>query len=271
MSFSNEEIASFAKNPVIFDVSRDQITLTLSFRQKIYDAWMKDPVPNTVRQILRENGIDPDKLPRLFYRNITYSFKRNGKPKNELSLKGSLKRAFRSGPGSGPQLTEDDLVATGKFIWKERGIDFSPAFASELYTAYPETPLPDAIRGAGIDPDLVGNALIRRLEMQFKRMAGAGIKSYSGKALRQSLPVEELHELKRNPYVKVIPAGKIKLSERFYESAASLASLPIDEILGIYFIREDSLSIKEKTRASERLKEATPSAGKTETAGTVNS
>ena len=126
MSFTDEEIASFIKNPVIFDVSRDQITLTLPFRQAIYDAWIKDPIPHTVREILRQNGIDPDRLPKLFYRNITYNFKRCGKPKQELSLKGSLKRTFQLEPNSVKHSVEDDLVATGKFIRQERGIDFSP-------------------------------------------------------------------------------------------------------------------------------------------------
>lgn len=269
MSFTDEEIASFIKNPVIFDVSRDQITLTLPFRQAIYDAWIKDPIPHTVREILRQNGIDPDRLPKLFYRNITYNFKRCGKPKQELSLKGSLKRTFQLEPNSVKHSVEDDLVATGKFIRQERGIDFSPECARELYNTYPEKPLPDTIREHDIDPDMVGNALIRRLEMQFKRIAGAGIKPYSSRIRGQYFPVEKLDELNRNPYVNVISSGRIELSESFYESAASLSSLPIDDILSIYFIEESSLTITEKVRASERLKEAAPAAGNAETAGTV--
>ena len=258
MSFSDEEVKAFLKNPVIYDVSRDQITLTLPFKQAIYDEWLKDPLAYTVRRMLREKGINPDKLPKLFYRNLTYTFKRCGRPKREKPLKNSLKSVFSTMPVREKPFEQEDLIATGKFIRCERGIDFSPEYAQELYKTYPEKPLLNAIRDSGIDPDLVGYGLIHRLERQFIRAAETGIKPYSSRVTGHYLSEQKLDELRRNPYVRVANTHCVELSDSFYASAASLASLPVDDILKVYSIEGGCLTITEKVRVLKRLRESGP-------------
>ena len=45
--YSDKEIEKPRKNPYVYHVSRHRLSLTLDFRNYMYDVWLQNPVPST--------------------------------------------------------------------------------------------------------------------------------------------------------------------------------------------------------------------------------
>ena len=270
MSFSDEEVAAFLKNPVVYDVSRDQITLTLEFKRAIYDKWVKEPNEGTVKWMLQKNGIDTGRLPKMFFRNIAYTFKRKGKPTREAKLRNSLKNAVLPGKDDTVEFRPDQLIATGKFIRGDHDIEFAPDSIQELFRSYPDVPVMGSIRASGIDPDMIGIKTIDRLEKRFRAAIEAGTAPGRSRNGMTKIPPEQQAELRRNPYVELVKDRMVRLHKRFYGSAAVLeGQLSVDRILHIYLIDCRTMTIREKKEIRERLRKERPVPGGIQDPGTV--
>lgn len=56
--YTEQEIQILSKNPNVKYVRRNRLGLTLEFRQKLYDEWVKVPRIGIIRKVLNENGVD---------------------------------------------------------------------------------------------------------------------------------------------------------------------------------------------------------------------
>lgn len=57
-TYNEQEIQILSENPNVKYVRRNRLVLTLEFRQKLYDKWVKVPRIGTIRKILNDNGVD---------------------------------------------------------------------------------------------------------------------------------------------------------------------------------------------------------------------
>lgn len=78
--YSDEEIERLSKNPCVYYVCRNRLSLTLEFKQQMYDIWVQKPVASTIRKLLLENGFDTHEIGKEFYKNISKAFKYFGRP-----------------------------------------------------------------------------------------------------------------------------------------------------------------------------------------------
>ena len=140
--YSDEEIEQLSENPCVLHVSRHQMSLTLEFRQTIYDEWVLSPTYSTIKTVLEANGFHTVELGSNFVRNIGTTFKRSGRPKFARSPQYNAEavvygNSCEQSPmvSSSVKKTNDDpkqvweaLISTGKFIRSGRGIWFEPDF-----------------------------------------------------------------------------------------------------------------------------------------------
>ena len=79
--YTDEEIKSISNNPNVYYVSRNRVSLSLEFRQKMYDEWVKAPCQTIIRKFLYENGFDNSYVNNLTCHNFHIEFKKFGRPK----------------------------------------------------------------------------------------------------------------------------------------------------------------------------------------------
>ena len=263
--YSDEEIERLSKNPCVLHVSRHQMSLTLEFRQSLYDKWVMSPTYSTIKASLEANGFNTSELGANFVRNIGTTFKRSGRPKfvrspqydAEATAYGKscenrpmVSSSTKKDPDGNKKIW-DDLVNTGKFVRSGRGIWFTSDFEKLLRKAYPEKSIQQSLKEAGIEPELVGYNRINRLERSFKEN---GATPHQGSETLD-IPPEVVESLRVNPYVSEVTAKKITLSERFFSLAAILRKLPIDEILNVFYVTPDAVPDDQKACIAARLKE----------------
>lgn len=266
--YSDEEIEQLSKNPCVLHVSRHQMSLTLEFRQVIYEEWVISPTYSTIKRVLEANGFNTAELGANFVRNIGTVFNRAGKPKFARSPRYDAEAtAYGKSCEASPMVSSsvkntmkdqkqirEALVSTGKFIRSGRGIWFAPDFEKNLREAYPEKSIKQSLEEAGIDPKCVGYSRIKRLERSF-RESGADTPP-DPKA--PDIPPMIAESLLTNPYVSEVTADGITLSESFFALAAILAELPVDEILDVFLITPSAMTVIQKASVSERLRETEP-------------
>ena len=66
-AYTEQEIKILSENPNVKNVRRNRLGLTLEFRQKLYDEWVKVPRIGTIRKFLNENGVDTRMTKKIFY------------------------------------------------------------------------------------------------------------------------------------------------------------------------------------------------------------
>ena len=203
---------------------------TKEFRTEMYEKWIKDPSPDTIRKCLSEHQIDPAMLGRLMVKDIGARFRRYGMPSNGGSHEVYQPAEFRANKAENAY-----LVSTGKFVYSGNGISFSQDFAKELYEHYPAQSIEDGLKAAGIDPRMVGYQRMYLLQQSFE-----------GKAKPVPAPVrysdEEIREYSSHPYVKRITAKQLVLKPAFYNDAWPLRDLPMKEILEAFELDPELLS-----------------------------
>ena len=266
--YTDGEIDRLSKNPCVLHVSRNQMSLTLEFRQTIYDEWVKSPTYSTVKTVLESNGFNTRELDANFVRNIGTVFKRSGRPKHSKSPRydaeatvygSSCKKApmvssSRKGDMGNQKQIWEALVNTGKFIRSGRGIRFAPDFEKCLRETYPEKSIQQNLKEADIDPELVGYRRINQLERSFREECAVSTPDPE----EPDISPETVESLRGNPYVSVATADGIALSESFYGLAAILAGQPIEEILEVFLVTPGAMNAAQKASAVERLKGTEP-------------
>ena len=72
--YSDEEIERLSINPHVNHVSRHRLSLTLDFKQYMYDIWVQRPVASTIRKLLWKTALIPVSLERIFIKTFPKSF-----------------------------------------------------------------------------------------------------------------------------------------------------------------------------------------------------
>ena len=215
---------ALSTNPNVKEVREGRVYLTYEFRVKLYEAWVEEPKPGTVRKVLRANGFDNEALGRYYACDICKTFMRRGHPTTGSGVQsrgqGELSR----------EVTEKILLSTGKFRQKKNGIGFDESFIDELGAKYPGISIEDGIRAAGIDPALVGYQRIYQLE---KRLSGNKIRMHARKAIYIA---EEMQILKSHPYVRKASEKQIIFQQDLFAECKVLIEnkYVMEAILKIY-------------------------------------
>lgn len=230
--YSQEEIELLRSNPCVRYVSENKVMWTLEYRTEMYDRWIQNPSTSTIRDVMREHGIESSLLGWRIVGNIITSFKRNGKPSNGGGKELYVTEHFRTNK-------EDDqyLISTGKFCRSNKGITFTDGFIKELYSEYPSQSVEDGLRKAGIDPKIVGYQRIHHLKRLFD-----GETSNQNES-RKIYSDEEIKKYKDHPYVKRITHKQFSLSEAFFNEAQPIADQPLTDVLNAFGIDPSLLSL----------------------------
>lgn len=227
------DLKELKENPCVYKADYRTITLKTAFRVKLFMLWKQGDMP-AMRQMLEDNGLGPDKAGRFFIDKLILGFQMNGYPLN----KKDEYRALDGEPEDNP------LIRSGKYVRINRGngLRIVPDFEKELFSIYPEVPVEEGLRRAGLDILDVGRNRIRKLEQDFSEMA----KKLYGETTRltEEVPVagtyDSAEEDKRfrfmtgNPYVEKADGETVVLREAFYNEAYLLAGMRLDELLRIY-------------------------------------
>lgn len=242
IKYSKLTIEELSKHPVVKYIDENKIVFTNEFRTKIFEEWKQEPSKSTIRRVMKEHGIDVRLLKEKTIYNIQLNFQRHGIPSRG---KNKTYRVNTLNYRSTPEINEY-LLSTGKFIKNKHGISFSPEFIQELYHHYPTVSIEDGLIKNNIDPEKVGYQRIYQLKLLFD-----GNKS---NILERNTHSEELIEKYSNhPYVKKILKTQFVLKDEFYNDTISFKGLSIDEILEIFCIDYQDLSISFKNRIKSKI------------------
>ena len=239
--FSEEQIQKFQNDPNIRYVDVHTIRFKYEFRVKLYEAWEKGK-RNGVKKVLAESGYDLKELGNSFISGLCNAFKRHGRPANAKQNNPiGIITTYRAN-------IEDNeyLLGTGKFVKYGKRITYSDSFKNELFSAYPEQSIEEGIRKAGIDPNKVGYQRIYALQRLFNGNGKApGSAHYSS---------EIITKYRDHPYIQHITAKQLKFSKAFYnETSFLIETMTVDEILMLYEIEPDDLSVSVRMNLRYRM------------------
>lgn len=272
--YSDEEIEKLSKNPYVLQASRHKLSLTLDFRNYMYDVWLQNPVPSTIRKILLESGFDTHEIGKDFYKNISNAFRRRGRPKAAYGLSNNAESAgkpvvsekqeaeeihtsetnpFSNETHSVQEPVLDTLIQSGKFITKDGTIDFTPGYVAELFASYPEISVIEALSLDGFDARIIGKIRIHKLERMFSTCLATGTVPCESRADKHLLEDTEVVTLRNNPFVETVTPASISLNENFLPAAAALKELTVDRILDIFMLDHRNFTVSEKTEVRGTL------------------
>ena len=273
--YTDEEIEQLSKHPYVSNVSRHQLSLTLEFKQLLYEEWLKAPLASTVKKMLENNGFDTKSLGADFYKNLSKVFRDYGKPARSIVFKGGRFSEQSSGATAQdnaslpehccneaekgiPSDTHLELIQSGKFTASENGISFTPEFEKTLFEFYPETSIKEGLKKAGIRPEALGRGAVSRLKTTFDKALRMETSLDQSRRSDEPIPKEARKELRKNPFISSVYEWKIHFTPRFYGCAALLRTLPVDEVLDIFMVGHKWLTIKEKAALVNRLNGTDP-------------
>ena len=227
------DLKTLKKNPCVYKADYRSITLKTAFRVQLFTLWKQGDMP-AMRQMLEDNGLGPDMTGRYYIDKLVLSFQMAGYPLN----KKDEYRALDGEPEDNP------LIRSGKFVRLNRGngLRIVPDFEKELFSVYPEVPVEEGLRRAGLDILDVGRNRIRKLEQDFREKA----EKLYGQTARPSEEVPgaetsastdentRFRAMTENPYVEKADGETVVLREAFYNEAYLLTGMRLDEILRIY-------------------------------------
>lgn len=236
--YTAEQILKYQNDPNIKEITETRLRFTLEYRQKIYDAVCNSLSHSTISDFLRNAGYDDIVRDYRAVQTLYSSFKRYGIPKN--GERSATSKMYHH------DMNDDALLlATDKFIKKGRGITFTDDFISEIYHNYPELSIEDSIRSAGIDPDLVGYQRIICLKRKFDNYECI---PHSAKYDEQTIKKYSSH-----PYVKRITSKQFSLKDCFYNEACYFSNMKIDEVLDMYCLDHNDLSVNSRNMIQYKL------------------
>ena len=240
---TDEQIQQLRKDPNVKLVRHNRISFTYEFRMKMYERWATNPSVTAIRQFLSDEGYNPQILGCELVKSINQNFKCHGKPIN--GRRKSISAYSRR--NTADEISK--LLATGKFVRCGNGIAFSQPFAHELFNAYPEQSIEEGIRKAGIDPVIVGYQRMYQLERSFNResSASAGLRNHT------VYSDETIVRYSGHPYVRKITHKQLVFTDNFYAKAVSVCFLKINDILCLFEINPDDLSISKRSSLYYRI------------------
>ena len=275
--YSDEEIERLSKNPCVYYVCRNRLSLTLEFRQQMYDVWLQKPAPSTIRKLLLENGFNPNELGKDFYKSISRTFKDYGRPQrvkepsykdenvkyHTVPEKQEKKGAADNRPDSeeperGQATGRDSLIRSGKLIMDGKKISIAPDYVTALFSSYPEISVCEALSVDGLTVSDIGKTRIRRLEEMFSECLAAGTAPFESRDTGSPLAADEIAAALKNPFVEAAAPPGICMREGFGKAAAALRGMPVDHVLDIFMLGHRNFTLPEKTRIKELLDRPSP-------------
>ena len=227
------DVKAMKENPCVYKADAYGITLKTAFRVKLFKLW-KEGNMTALRQMLEDNGLGQDKTGLRFFDQLIVAFQMSGYPLN----KKDEYRALNGAPEDNP------LILSGKYVRliKGNGLRIAPDFENELFSSYPEVPVEEGLRRAGLDILDVGRNRIRKLEQEFSERARKLYGESAGQAphgeCEKPYEPEEAdgryRSMIENPYVEKADGETVVLREAFYNEAYLLAGMRLDELLRIY-------------------------------------
>ena len=277
--YSDEEIERLSKNPCVNYVCRNRLSLTLEFKQQMYDVWVQKPGASTIRKLLLENGFDTHEIGIDFYKNLARAFRYFGRPQrnrdpsynaenvkfhSEPKMPGEAEGAYTdNGPVSDEPVKEclpgqNALIQSGKFIMDGEKINIAPDYAAVLFSSYPQISIYEALSRDGFTPLEIGRMRIRRLEEMFSACLSTGTAPHESRDKNCLLDAEGVAAVMKNPFVETATPSAICMREEFRAAAAVLQELPADRILDIFMVDHRRFTLSEKTRIKELLRTSPP-------------
>lgn len=236
--YTEEQILKYQNDPNIKEISETRLRFTLEYRQEIYDAVCNSITCSKISEYLRNDGYDDIVRDHQAIHTLRCNFVRNGRPKNgERSSTSKMYHHDKS----------DDalLLATGRFQKRKHGITFTDDFISEIYHNYPKLSIEESIRAADINPDLVGYQRIISLKRKFDH--------YECIPCSTKYDEQTIKKYSSHPYVKRITAKQFTLKECFYNETCYFTDMKIDDILDMYCIDHNDLSVNSRNMILYKL------------------
>ena len=271
--YTDEEIEILSKNPNVFQVTDHSLYLTLEMRQKIYDEWVIFPSSITVKRVLEESGIDPNMLGPNYCINIAGNFKRSGRPKRLITIdQQAYPRSADTTDTKEVLPATKDKAEAGRRHQKpgaENEAELPEELLRVLFTAYPETPVLEGMKANGYRQDYISACEVRRLSRIFGECKMIGTTPWECRERCSEIPIEQRSLLRGHPFVIKVDLRKIHLNGNFYEAAAVLKDLKIDNILALFsleptcFTRTEKIEIHRRLEATESPTSAAGSFGNT--------
>lgn len=241
-TYTEQEIQILSKNPNVKYVRRNRLILTLEFRQKLYDEWVKTPVIGTIKKVLNENGIDTRMTGQSFVGNLQVKFKLNRPYKTSNSKFGVNANSFKTNKDD-----DEFLLSTGVFVKGRNGVTFSNEFINEVSLTYPDVSIEDKLKEKGINPDIVGYQRIYILKKKLSDVA------YRVKK-KTYYPDEVKIKYSDNPYVAKITNKRFVFKDAFYKDASLFVDYKIDEILKIFDFDPNDFSYVFKAQTLNKIR-----------------
>ena len=227
------DVKAMRENPCVYKADAYGITLKTAFRVKLFKLWKEGNMP-ALKQMLEDNGLGLDKTGLRFFDQLITAFQMSGYPLYKKDEYFTLNGAPEDNP----------LILSGKYVRliKGNGLRIAPDFENELFSSYPEVPVEEGLRRAGLDILDVGRNRIRKLEQEFSERArklygeSAGQDPH-GECAKPYKPEEadgRYRSMIENPYVEKADGERVVLREAFYNEAYLLAGMRLDELLRIY-------------------------------------
>lgn len=263
MRFFYDEKA-LINNPCVYRVDRLKLVLRTDLRIELFKLW-KNGEMEAIEQRLKDNGLVAGVVEPDYGKVLITSFKNSGYPvhkSDELVFCPDV-------------LMDHPLIKSGKFIMSERGnhLQMVESFEKELFSRFPEIPVEEGFRLAGIDPQDVGYQRINRIRKNFEQRAQ---KMYvinqenetNNRADRDMGEMDSREEeaaqrnLYRHPYVQGFDGITVTLTESFYNEAYLLAELGVDHLLSAYELPLERFNTRDRLVISAKLYNWSPTDNK---------
>ena len=223
------DVEKLSGNPKVKKVTANRIDLTTEFRIDLFKL-LRSGKTEEIKEKLSANGLGDEEVYKGYCSRLTLALEMNGYPvyqNDEITQMTDY-------------IEENPLLTSGKFKRRQkgsRGISIDPEFEKQLFSIYPDVPVEEGLRLAGIDPIDVGSARIYRINEKFSAKANrlnkaTGDQSYEEK--EEQNDEKAVHDISRHPYIKDIKNGTIVLSEAFFNETYLLDSVPIGDLLKAY-------------------------------------
>lgn len=234
---TDEAIKILSASRFVKQVRSNRITFTYEFRVMMWERWDKCRRISTIRDVMKENGIDRSLFGYDVVAMIHRNFKKYGKPSNGQNNSSTYGKADHS--------YDEFLISTGKFIRSRRGIAFSDRYAEKLFSLYPDQPIEDTLEADGFDPDKIGYHRIYVLKKRFDGDTELHEK--------QTFSQDVIDRYADHPMVDKMTAGRIKLKDEFYSEASLISDMHINDILSIFMIDPAILTFSTRRRIKKQI------------------
>ena len=244
--YREQEQKKLSENPQVFHVDWMHLQLWTEYRIRLFKLWKKDG-KSAVLTRMQLDDLDEDLVGSEFIKTMIDGFAFHGYPMQSVKERNAVGK-----------IEDPPLIRSGRFYAVRGGtsFDYAKDFERELYRMYPEVPVKEGIKLAGVDPLDVGMELIEKIESRFKRRK-AEEKSLAEWEREGAGKIEaddvDIPFLRDHPYVKQ-KGEKFFLTGTFFDEASFLESMGIDPILGIYRIKSGWISGEEKARMKALIK-----------------